>query len=878
MKILDIQILRGPNYWSIYHKVIVVRLDIELFEELPTDKLPGFTSRLVKFLPGLNEHHCSRGKAGGFIERLIEGTWMGHVTEHIALELQTMAGMECTFGKTTGTGKKGVYNVAFSYMEERAGIYAVHAALRIAVAAAENTFYNVEADIRNLRNIYFSDRPGPSTSSIIDAAVKRNIPYFRLDDGALVQLGYGACMKRIEATITDETSSIAVDLASNKQKTKTFLHKANIPVPEGEVIFAIDDLDEAIEKTGFPLVIKPNDGNQGKGVSLNILTHEEAVSAFHKAKCYSSAILVEKFFRGNDYRLLLVDYKVVAASMRTPACVTGDGVSTIRQLIEKENDNPLRGDDHENILTKIKVDEVVEESLKSQDMSLSYVPFKGRKVHLRKTANLSTGGTAEDVTGLLHPEVKSMAERAARAIGLDICGIDYISEDISQPLKKAKGAVLEVNAAPGFRMHTHPFRGKPQPAGEAVIDMLFPGKSEGRIPIIAVTGTNGKTTTTRIIAHIVKTAGYTAGFTTTDGIYFNNELAEEGDCTGPISAQKVLCDRSVNFAVLECARGGMLRSGLAFDECDTGVVTNVAEDHIGLKGINSLEEMARVKSIIPESVKPSGYAVLNANDDSTYAMRKRVKCKVALFSTDHRNERILKHTREGGVVAVYRDGRVELLKGNELILSEEIENIPIAFDGKAMFMTENILAAILAAWSCKISPAVIVKALASFSPSYENNPGRMNLFKFPEFTFMLDYAHNFHGISALGEFIRKDSSSPKVGIVSTAGDRRDIDIFNVGKASAALFDKIIIRVDEDTRGRKDSEIIELIYSGIVDTKKNIPVEIVSNEQEAVWYTLMNAVPGSLIVHFADKIMKVFEVLDEYRQLTDVPEEAMHRQV
>ncbi|HLN55555.1 MAG TPA: cyanophycin synthetase [Bacteroidales bacterium] len=871
MKILDVQVLRGPNYWSIYHKLISVRIDIGAFEQHPTDRLPGFTERLVKMLPGLYDHHCSRGKPGGFIERLGEGTWMGHVTEHIALELQTRAGMNCTFGKTTGTGTKGIYNIVFSYMEERAGIYAIHAAIRIAVAAAENVYYNVFTDIENLKKIFLHDRPGPSTSAIIDAAVKRNIPYIRLDEGSLFQLGYGSALKRIEATVTDNTSTIAVDLASDKQKSKNLLQTAAIPVPSGEIVQDIRELEYVIDTIGFPLVIKPNDSNQGKGVSLNINSHEEAVAAFRKAGEYSQRVIAEKYYRGNDYRLLVVNYRFVAASKRTPANVTGDGVSAIRELIEIANSDPLRGDDHENILTKIKVDDATGEFLKFQDLSLDHIPEKGRMIYLRRTANLSTGGTAEDVTELVHGEVKAMAERAARTIGLDICGIDLISEDISLSLKKGNGVVLEVNAAPGFRMHTNPFRGMPRPVGEAVVEMLFPGNSDGRIPVVAVTGTNGKTTTTRLIAHIARAAGYTVGFTATEGIYINNQLTEEGDCTGPVSARKVLCDRSVNFAVLECARGGVLRSGLAFDYCDTGVVTNVAEDHIGLKGINSLEEMARVKSVIPESVKPSGMAILNAGNDKTYEMRNRVRCNVALFSADPHNERIIRHCSEGGVAALYRDRRVELLRGDELILSEEIVSIPAAFGGKAAFMIENILAAILAAWSRDIPPAVIVKALHSFIPSYENNPGRMNFFRFRDFSFMLDYAHNFHGISALGEFIKQDNSHPKIGIVSAAGDRRDVDLYNVGKASASLFDRIIIRVDEDTRGRKDSEIIELIYSGIVDTKKNIPVEIIRNEAEAVRYVLMNAVPGSLIVHFADKIMKVFEIIDEYRMKSEMPE-------
>lgn len=869
MKILDIQILGGPNYWSIKHKVIQVKLDIDRYEELPSDRLKGFTERLVELMPGIYDHHCSKGRPGGFVERLKSGTWMGHIVEHIAIELENMAGLECNFGKTRSTEEPGIYNVVFEYKVEQAGEYAAEAAVRIADTAATGGICHIEKEVRALKEIAMRYGLGPSTTAIVDAAIARGIPYYRLDEGSFVQLGYGSARKRIEATLTDHTGVIASDLASDKQKTKKLLGDAGVQVPEGDIINDLTELFGAIDRIGFPVAIKPNNGNQGKGVSLNINTHQEAETAYNKAVAYSRQIMVEKYCRGNDYRLLVVNYKLVAAALRSPACVTGDGISSIRELIDETNNDPRRGDDHENILTRIKTDNSTLEYLHSQDLSYDNVPEKGRKVLLRLTANLSTGGTSEDVTDIVHPEVRIMAMRAARTIGLDICGIDYISEDISKPVKRGKGYVLELNAAPGFRMHTHPFTGKPRPVGEAVVDMLFPGRSPGRIPIVAVTGTNGKTTTTRILAHIARTAGFNVGFTTTEGIYIGSQLIEEGDCTGPVSAAKVLKDGTVNFAVLECARGGILRSGLAFDHCDTGIVTNVAEDHMGLRGINTLEEMARVKSIVPESVHREGTAVLNANDDSTYAMKKRLKCRISLFSIDAENPRIKEHCSKGGIAAVYGSGKVILLNGNEIVMSRNVADIPISFDGKANFMIENILAATLAAWSRNIDPRLIDRALQTFVPSYENTPGRMNLFKFSHFSFLLDYAHNFHGITALGDFIKQSNASYRIGIISTAGDRRDIDLFNVGKASAGMFDKIIIRIDEDTRGRKDSEIIELIYSGIVHTSKNIPVEIIKDESEAVEYALQHAFPGSLIVLFADKITKVAAILDEFRHKEEI---------
>lgn len=865
MDILDIQILGGPNYWSVHHKIIAVKLDIGKYEELPTNRIRGFASRLQKLLPGLKEHHCSPGKPGGFISRMKKGTWLGHVVEHVALEIQTMAGMNCSFGKTTSTDKKGVYSVAFSYEEERAGLYAAHIAARIIEAVAEGLKYDIDKDIRNLRKIAAEDSPGPSTSAIIKAAASRNIPHIRLDGGSLVQLGYGAMQRRIEATITDDTSTIAVDLASDKQRTRSLLLKASIPVPEGLVITDISELDDMLEHTGFPVVIKPDNGNQGKGVTLNITNYTDAVSAFKKAASFSTRIIIEKYHPGNDYRLLLINYKLVAAALRTPAMVTGDGFSPIRELVEKANADPSRGEDHESILTKIKLDKSAEDYLRYQNLTFDSVPGQGQKIFLKGTANLSTGGTSEDVTDIVHPEIVSMAVRAARVIGLNICGIDFVAGDISQPLKKSRGVIIEINAAPGFRMHTHPFKGRPRAAGEAVVDMLFPPLSNGRIPVIAVTGTKCKTTTTRLIAHIARTAGYTVGYTTTEGIYINGEIIEEGDCTGPVSAEKVLRDNSVNFAVLECARGGMLRSGLAFDKCDTGIVTNVAEDHIGLRNINSLEDMAMVKSIVPESVKPDGIAILNGNDDMVYAMKDRVRSRYALFSIDPGKDRVREHIQAGGVAAIFMDGQIQLVAGRNVIFSENIENIPVSFGGKAPFMIENILAAVLAAWSQDIDKLVIIKALRSFIPSFENSPGRMNLFKFSNFSFLLDYAHNFHGISALGSFIKKFEATLKIGIVSAVGDRRDIDIFNVGKASAHIFNEIIIRIDDDTRGRKDTEIAELIYSGIRSVKKETPVKVIREEREAVEFAISNVKEDSLIVLFSDKIMEAITVINEFRE-------------
>lgn len=863
MKILDIHTLKGPNYWSINHKLVNLRLDIGQYEERPTNEIEGFYDRITQLLPGLQEHYCSEGRPGGFYERVKRGTWLGHVLEHIAIEIQVMAGMNAGYGKTRSTHEKGVYSIVFAYEEERAGIYAAHAAVRITEALAAGNEYDLQGDLNHLKKIASEDRLGPSSSSIVNAAVARGIPIIRLDKGSLVQLGYGNAQRRIEATITDQTSAIAVDIATDKERTKAMLRSASIPVPEGDIISEKEELAEIIEDIGFPLATKPHNGNQGKGVSLNLRNAEEAMEGFLKAKTYSNEVIVEKFFQGSDYRLLVINYRFVAAAQRTPAMVTGNGINTIRELIDKANLDPCRGDHHECILTKIKIDKHTEEFLKFQHISLEDVPPYGKQVFLKRTANLSTGGTSEDVTDHVHPEIISMAERVARTIGLDICGIDFISEDISKNLKQGKGIVIEVNAAPGFRMHTNPSKGMPRPVGEAVVDMLFHRNNNGRIPIIAITGTNGKTTTARMIAHIAETAGFTVGYTSTTGVYINKEVVEEGDCTGPVSSAKVLRDPTVNFAVLECARGGILRSGLAFDQCDVGIVTNVAEDHLDLKDIHTVADMAEVKSVVPELVKKDGMAILNENNEYTYQMKHKLKCTVALFSINSYSPRIKEHCNNGGIAAVYRDGEIILLKGNSVVLSEQVGNIPCAFGGKALFMIENIMAAILASYARFINIKFIVEALRSFTPTFENMPGRMNLIEFENFNFLLDYAHNFHGISALGSFIKEYDAIQKVGIVSAVGDRRDVDIINMGKASAEVFDKIIIRVDEDTRGRNENEIIDLINIGIQASEKELLVEVIKNEQEAIRYAFESAAPDSLIVLLSENIKKSYELLKSF---------------
>jgi cyanophycin synthetase len=719
-----------------------------------------------------------------------------------------------------------------------------------------------------MREIREDERLGPSTGSIVEEAASRGIPWIRLNRRSLVMLGYGVNQKRIQATVSSLTSNIAVDIACDKEETKNLLENAGIPVPRGYIVYDEEDLEDAIHKIGYPIVLKPVNGNHGRGATINIVNREDASIALEVAKKISKGVICERFITGYDFRLLVVNYKLIAAAKRTPAAVTGNGKSTIQQLIDEVNLDPRRGYGHEKVLTAIKVDEMTLNILRDKNHTLETILKEGEVMYLKSTANLSTGGTAKDVTDLVHPYNVFMAERIARVIGLDICGIDIMAPDLTTPIKENGGAILEVNAAPGFRMHIAPTEGLPRNVAEPVIDMLFPPGTSARIPIIAVTGTNGKTTTTRLTAHIVKTMGYKVGFTTTDGIYIQNRMLQSGDCTGPVSAEFVLKDPSVNFAVLETARGGILRAGLGFTQCDIAIVTNIAADHLGLKGINSVEDMARVKAVVPESVKPGGYAILNADDDLVYAMRQNLKCKIALFSLNEQNPRIIKHCNDGGLAAIVENGYVTICKGNWKIRVDKVVAIPLTFSGRAVFNILNVLPALLAGFIQGYKIEDMRLALETFIPSPTQTPGRMNLFQFKNFQVMVDYAHNAAGFQAIGKFLEKVDATPKVGVIAGVGDRRDEDIINLGKLAAHMFDEIIIRQDRNLRGRSEQEIIDLMLSGVRSVSADMPVKVVKLELEAIDQALKSAVKGSFLVICSDVVPDALEQVMKYKEEED----------
>lgn len=874
MNILETRVLKGPNVWSVRRpNLIVMKLDIGRYEDIPTNKIPGFYENLVKMIPSVKSHFCSEEFEGGFLKRVKEGTWLGHVIEHVALELQSLAGMDCGFGRTRSAETPGIYYVVFAYQNEYAGKLAGKSAVKLVEDLTKGIVGDIKPIVADLKDIYEEERLGPSTESLIAEATKRNIPYIRLNEGSRVQFGYGVNQRKMQASISDSTSVLGVDIACNKDETKNILANAGIPVPQGVVVKNERELKEAVEELGYPVVIKPLDGNHGRCVTTNIRTYEQALEAFDQASGVSKDVIVEKFITGSDFRFLVINYKLVAVALRSPASVTGDGVSTIAQLIEKANEDPRRGNGHSNVLTKIVVDDDTTSILKEKGLSLvSVLPHK-ETLALKRTANISTGGTSTDVTDHVHPDNIFLAERVAKVIGLDICGFDVIAPNVSESLYDNGGAVIEVNAAPGLRMHLAPTYGVARNVAEPIFDMLFPDEAESRIPIVAVSGTNGKTTTTRLISHMARVSGYVPGFTTTEGIYINDRLVDKGDCTGYHSARFILKDPSVDFAVLECARGGILKNGLGFNTCDVGIVTNISEDHLGLSEINTLEDMAHVKSVVVETVHENGYAILNADDDLVYEMRHHVKSRIALFSMDPQNPRILEHSINGGVSAVVEDGFFVIRKGAIKKRICHVKEVPLTMNGRAVFMIQNVLPAMLSAYVSKFKLEDIRLGLQTFVPSPQTTPGRLNIFDFQKFKVMVDYTHNPAGMEALNVFLENTECDYKVGIITGIGDRRDADIVNMGGLAAKAFDEIIIRLDSDLRGRTKDEIISLVQKGIKEVNPLMPVMIIPDAEEATRYAIDNARDGAFITICTEKIDEQIRIVTaKQKELLSKPQD------
>ncbi len=872
MEILEIRTLRGPNYWSGYwKKLIILRLDIGEYEKKPTNKIKGFYDRMTDVMPSIKSHGCSYQEEGGFLRRIKEGTWAGHVIEHFALELQTLAGMDTGYGRTRETSEKGVYNVVYSYVEEEVGRFAGRTAIRLWLDLAENIPVGeikacLAKDIREMREIRENVRFGPSTGSLVEEAMNRDIPYIRLNDQSLVQLGYGVNQKRIQATTTVNTNMISVDIAGDKSATKKLLGDMGVPVPKGYKLREIDELEATLNRVNYPAVIKPLDGNHGKGATVGIKNLDEAKIAWEKAKEYSRWVIVEQQLIGSDFRALVVNNRLIAVAERVPAHVVGDGKRTIQQLIDKTNEDPRRGYGHENVLTQIDIDGQTMRCITKAGYMLETKLKKGELLHLKTTANISTGGTAIDCTDEVHPQNVLLFERIARIIGLDVAGIDVIAPNVSEPLHTNGGGIIEVNAAPGFRMHLAPSEGIGRNVAEHVVDMLFPPGTRARIPIFAVTGTNGKTTTTRLIAHILKNSGRNVGFTTTDGTYIGNQQIVAGDNTGPISAQLVLKDPTVDVAVLETARGGIIRSGLGFDYCDIGIVLNIAADHLGLKDVNTLEDLARVKSVVPRAVSRRGYAVLNAEDKLVYEMKELTEGTVVCFSMDENHPNIKRRAERGRVTCVYENGYVTILKGKWKVRVEKVTNIPITYGGRAEFMIQNVLAATLACFVHGVSLEDLRVGLTTFNAGTAQTPGRLNFVEIGDVTVLMDYAHNPAGLRGLANFINKLGRKYRTVVLNGTGDRRDEDIVEFGQVAGENFDRIVIRRGHYLRGRDEKQTYELLKKGIAKSGKEPAVRIIPESRDAIHHSIKHGRKGELVVTLADRVVEDISHVQEYRDM------------
>jgi cyanophycin synthetase len=897
LTILQTQVFRGPNYWS-YEPCIRLLVDLGMLEDWPSNTIPGFIDHLLIAVPGVAQHSCSLGRSGGFRERLDDGTWLGHVAEHVSLELQRESGSHVYRGKTRGAGALGRYNVIYGYWEERVGVEAGKLAVRLVNHCVKREpGFDFQVELEKL--ILLAERRafGPSTQAIVDEAVSRDIPYIRLDERSLVQLGQGKYQQRIRATMTSQTSALAVDIAGDKKMTNELLASAGLPVPRSEVVRVDEDAVAAARRIGFPVVTKPLDGNHGRGVGLDLRNDRAVRTGFRRAlaQARNGRVVVESFVVGNDYRVLVIGGRMAAIAERVPAHVVGDGKHTVAQLVERTNQDPRRGIGHEKVLTRIRVDDAAVDLLKKQGYAVDDAPPKGERVLLAETGNMSTGGISIDRTWEAHEDNVEIAEEAARVVGLDVAGIDFLAPDISKPVRETGGAIVEVNAAPGFRMHTHPTEGEPQYVAKHVIDGLFPQGTPSRIPIVAVTGSNGKTTTVRMIANIFRGIGRQVGVTSTDGIYIDERLVKRVDASGPRSAQMVLQNPRVDFAVFEVARGGILREGLGYGRNDVGVVLNVTGDHLGLKEIDTLEQLAAVKQVVVEAVPRSGTAVLNADDPLVAEMRRHCSGSVILFTMQEHNDLVEKWIRRGRKAVVLERGplgeMMVIREGRRTMPIAWVHTLPATFEGRARMMVQNAMAAAAAAHAAGAHLHDIRQGLRSFSTSIYQAPGRLNVFDLHGVKVIVDYAHNAAGLGSVGDLVERlaaDASTGggapgtaswsanlRVAVVATAGDRRDEDMLELGRVAARYFDDVIVREDVRSRGREPGATAALITEGVRAAMSEGgaragSVEIVLDEMTAARKALDRSRPGDLVLLCVDYASEVWKELERRRGVASPP--------
>ena len=859
MKILSVRHLDGPNIF-IYKPILMARIDLEGMAERESYQFPGFSDRLLRTFPGLREHHCAKGEPGGFVERLYGGTYFGHIIEHLAIELACISGIDVHYGKTLYAGGLGVYDVVMECKEFATQRYLLEQAILVVGQLLRTETADIPTVLGEATRILTRTVLGPSTQAIVRAALQRNIPVRRINEGSLIQLGYGINRKLAEATITERTSAVAVDLASDKSLTKRVLSDAGIPVPEGGLATTVEEAIRIFEQLDGPVVVKPFNGNQGKGVSLDLRTAEEVKRAYDIAAQYAAKVLVERHIAGKNLRLLVVDGHLVAASERLPAHVVGDGVRSIQELIEAENENPLRGRGHEKPLTRIAVDAVVEQTLSRQGTRFGDVPDLGVQVILRESANLSTGGVAVDATDVLHSSYRRLAERTARVIGLDVCGIDMIVPCIEEPCQPGECAVIEVNAAPGIRMHHFPTAGDPRDAGRAIVESLYPDGTSARIPVISVTGTNGKTTTTRLIGHGLSQAGKLVGMTTTGGVFVDGEKIQGGDTTGPDSARMVLADPAVEVAVLETARGGIVRGGLAYDKANVAVLTNLTLDHLGQDGVETMEDLLHIKSLVAECVQEDGVVVLNADDENLVQLSKRLKSRIIFFSQSDNNPVLRRHLAFGGVGYYIAKGWLVEGRGHLSWEIARIQDIPLTLGGHASFQVQNSLAAATALRALGLTRNQVAETLASFLPS-RDNPGRCMIYRMQNGGHVvLDYGHNPDGFQKLGNWLKLTPHRRLIGVVGVPGDRSNHVVRESAQQLGRIFDYFFIKEDIDKRGRAEGEVAALLAEEIATRKSPQMYSIVLSETQALGHAVELMDPGDVVVLFYEQFQPAVSLI------------------
>lgn len=842
MEVSRIRALRGPNLWS--HHTAVEAIVACTNEEMSIAGLNGFEDRLRALFPQL-----SILQPTGHDDAIP----MAHVFELLTLGLQAEAGCPVTFSRTTQTLEAGIFQVVAEYTEEAVGRLAVELAEKLINAALNDQAFDLPAALGQLRDLDEDVRLGPSTGSIVNAAVARNIPYRRLTDGSLVAFGWGSRQRKIQAAEMDGTSAIAEAIAQDKELTKKLLHAAGVPVPLGRSVSDPDDAWAAALEIGLPVVVKPKDGNQGKGVTVNVTTREQLDAGFHAASEFRDDILVERFLPGNDFRLLVVGNKLVAAARRDPPQVVGDGKQSVRELVEQVNKDPRRGSGHSTSLTKIRFDDIALASLAKQGFVADSIPPKGQRVVLRNNANLSTGGAATDVTDDVHPEVAARAVAAAQMVGLDICGVDLVCDSVLKPIEQQNGGIVEVNAAPGLRMHLSPSFGKGRQVGEAIIASMFDDNDDGRIPIIAVTGTNGKTTTVRLIAHLLTASGLRTGMTNTDGVYVAGRQIDSGDCSGPRSARNVLSHPDVDAAVFETARGGVLREGLAYDRCQVAVVTNIGSgDHLGLNYITTVEDLAVLKRVIVQNVADNGYAVLNAADPIVAAMASNCPSAIIFFAADHQHPVMATHRAQGKRVVYIENGHLIAAEGKTRH-SVPLADIPITRNGSIGFQVENVMASVAAAWAINIDWDSIRAGLKSFANEADNAPGRFNVFNFRGATLIADYGHNPDAILALVRAVETMPAKRRSVVISGAGDRRDQDIRQQTEILGESFDDVVLYQDQCQRGRADGEVVALLREGLKQATKTSRIDEINGEFIAIDLAMDRLEAGDLCLILIDQV-------------------------